>query len=120
MAKIMIVDDSSTIIHQLEFILQSGGYEVIVARDGLEGIKKLEENDDIDLVISDINMPNMNGFDMVKTMTSKKNIKVYMLSTEGDTRMIRKAKESGAKGYIIKPFNPDELLEIVGKATKAA
>ncbi|MBQ47213.1 MAG: hypothetical protein CMP10_07070 [Zetaproteobacteria bacterium] len=120
MAKILIVDDSSTIILQLEHFLEGAGYEVVVARDGTEGIEKLEEHDNIDLVLSDINMPKMNGFEMVKEMTTKKNVKVFMLSTEGDSRMIKKAKEAGAKGYIIKPFDHDELLRIVGEATKPA
>jgi len=114
--KIMIVDDSKTIRQQVSFTLTKGGYEVIEAEDGQDGIDKLKANADIAMVISDVNMPNMNGLEMVeKLKASGSKVPVIMLTTEGAADLIQRAKEAGAKGWLVKPFQPDQLVAAVSK-----
>lgn len=114
--KIMIVDDSRTIRQQVSFTLTKGGYEVIEAGDGLEGIAKLKENPDTALIVSDVNMPNMNGLEMVETLKKEGcTVPIIMLTTEGSGELIQRAKEAGAKGWIVKPFKPDQLTAAVTK-----
>ncbi len=114
--KIMIVDDSKTIRQQVSFTLTKGGYEVIEAEDGQDGIDKLKANADVAMVISDVNMPNMNGLEMVEKLKSDGNtVPVIMLTTEGASDLIQRAKEAGAKGWLVKPFQPDQLVAAVSK-----
>ena len=116
--KIMIVDDSKTIRQQVSFTLQQGGYEVIEAEDGKDGLAKLQANPDIAMVISDVNMPNMNGLEMVEAMkldAKTSAVPVVMLTTEGATELIDRAKKAGAKGWLVKPFKPDQLVAAVTK-----
>ena len=116
--KIMIVDDSKTIRQQVSFTLQKGGYEVIEAEDGKDGLAKLQANPDIAMVISDVNMPNMNGLEMVEAMkldAKTSAVPVVMLTTEGATELIDRAKKAGAKGWLVKPFKPDQLVAAVTK-----
>lgn len=116
--KILIVDDSKTIRQQVSFTLSKGGFEVVEAEDGALGLSALRANLDVALVISDVNMPNMNGIEMVQEIAkdqSVNKIPVIMLTTEGSTELIQKAKEAGAKGWLVKPFKPDQLLAAVSK-----
>lgn len=114
--KIMIVDDSKTIRQQVSFTLTKGGYEVIEAEDGQDGIEKLKANSDIAMVISDVNMPNMNGLEMVEKLKAEGNtVPVIMLTTEGAADLIQRAKQAGAKGWLVKPFQPDQLVAAVSK-----
>lgn len=116
--KIMIVDDSKTIRQQVSFTLQKGGYEVVEAEDGKDGLAKLQANPDIAMVISDVNMPNMNGLEMVEAMkgdAKTATVPVVMLTTEGATELIDRAKKAGAKGWLVKPFKPDQLVAAVTK-----
>lgn len=116
--KILIVDDSKTIRQQVSFTLSKGGFEVVEAEDGALGLSALRANLDVALVISDVNMPNMNGIEMVHEIAkdqSVNKIPVIMLTTEGSTELIQKAKEAGAKGWLVKPFKPDQLLAAVSK-----
>jgi two-component system chemotaxis response regulator CheY len=114
--KIMIVDDSKTIRQQVTFTLTKGGYEVVEAEDGQDGIEKLKANADVAMVISDVNMPNMNGLEMVEKLKSEGNtVPVIMLTTEGAADLIQRAKEAGAKGWLVKPFQPDQLVAAVSK-----
>ncbi len=118
--KILIVDDSKTIRQQVSFTLAKGGFEVIEAEDGKDGIEKLKANTDVALVISDVNMPNMNGLEMVeaiKAAGSYSHINIIMLTTEGTPELIERAKAAGAKGWLVKPFKPEQL---VAAATKLA
>jgi two-component system chemotaxis response regulator CheY len=117
-AKILIVDDSSTVRHQVGATLASAGYEILEAEDGLQGLSTIGARRDIALVICDINMPNMNGLDMlsaVKADASNASLPVVMLTTEGKGELIQQAKRRGAKGWVVKPFNPDQLLAAIRK-----
>jgi len=118
--KILIVDDSKTIRQQVSFTLSKGGYEVVEAEDGQIGYDTLKGTADIAMVISDVNMPNMNGIEMVETISkddSVNKVPIIMLTTEGSGELIEKAKAAGAKGWLVKPFKPDQLLAAVGKLT---
>lgn len=117
--KVMIVDDSRTIRQQVSFTLSKGGYDVVEAEDGVQGIQKLSENPDLSMIITDVNMPNMNGIEMVEKMTGTgTTVPIIMLTTEGAADLIDKAKAAGAKGWLVKPFKPDQLIAAVGKLAK--
>lgn len=116
--KIMIVDDSKTIRQQVSFTLSKGGYAVIEAEDGLDGIAKLKANSDVAMIISDVNMPNMNGLEMVEQISADpelNRVPIVMLTTEGSAELIARAKAAGAKGWLVKPFKPDQLIAAVSK-----
>ena len=114
--KIMIVDDSKTIRQQVAFTLSKGGYEVVEAEDGVDGLEKLKGNADTAMIISDVNMPNMDGIAMVEQMkTDGVAIPIIMLTTEGAADLIERAKAAGAKGWLVKPFKPDQLVAAVNK-----
>ena len=118
--KILIVDDSNTIRQQVNFTLSKGGFTVVEAVDGTDGLAKLKEHGDIAMIISDVNMPNMNGLEMVeaiKAQGSHTAVPIIMLTTEGNTELIERAKKAGAKGWLVKPFKPEQL---VAAATKLA
>ena len=117
--KILIVDDSRTIRQQVTFTLSKGGYDVVEAEDGVQGIEKLKGESDIAMVISDVNMPNMDGLEMIETIhkDSITSAPIIMLTTEGSGDLISRAKAAGAKGWLVKPFEPDQLISAVNKLT---
>ncbi len=118
--KILIVDDSRTIRQQVSFTLSKGGFQVLEGEDGKDGLEKLKANTDVALVISDVNMPNMSGLEMleaIKVEASINTIPVIMLTTEGAADLINRAKAAGAKGWLVKPFKPDQLIAAVTKLT---
>lgn len=118
--KIMIVDDSASVRQQLSFVLTKGGFEVIEVCDGKEGVETLEKNRDICMIFCDVNMPVMNGLDMlekVKSAPENANLPIIMLTTEASTALIERAKTAGAKGWMVKPFHPDQVIAIANKLT---
>ena len=116
--KILIVDDSRTIRQQVSFTLVKGGYTVLEAEDGKDGLVKLKANLDVAMIISDVNMPNMNGLEMVEAISqdaTMNKIPIVMLTTEGAVELIDRAKKAGAKGWIVKPFKPEHLVAAAKK-----
>ena len=114
--KILVVDDSATIRHQVRATLAAAGFEVVEAVDGIAGAEAVEQDLEIAAVICDLNMPRMNGIDMVsRVKSSPQNAKLamIMLTTEGQGALLRRAKEAGAIGWIVKPFNPAQLVAVV-------
>ncbi|MES1164241.1 MAG: response regulator [Verrucomicrobiota bacterium] len=117
-AKILIVDDSRTIRQLVGTVLLQAGFLVVEAEDGLQGVSTIDAQRDIDLVICDINMPNMNGIEMltaVKANPRNAALPVVMLTTEGSADLIQQAKRLGAKGWVVKPFKPDQLVAAIRK-----
>jgi two-component system chemotaxis response regulator CheY len=116
--KVMVVDDSKTVRQQVGAVLTAAGYEVLEAIDGVDGVEKIGQHSDIAMVLCDVNMPRMNGLDMLTALRSEgrnDGLAVVMLTTEGQPAMIARAKQAGAKGWIVKPFKPDLLLAAVRK-----
>jgi len=114
--KILIVDDSTMLRDMLSYALNEGGYsDVVEAIDGVEGLKKVNSTQ-FDLVISDVNMPNMDGITLVseiRKIPSYAKTPILILTTERSDDMKVKGKAAGATGWIIKPFVPDQLLKAV-------
>lgn len=116
--KILVIDDSTTV--RREVVNALSGFEVLEAVDGLEGAELIESRADISLAICDINMPKMNGIEMLERVRGKQaneNLKIIMLTTEGQPGMIKKAKQLGAKGWVVKPFKPEQLCAAAKKLT---
>jgi two-component system chemotaxis response regulator CheY len=123
MAKtILVVDDSSTVRRNVSIVLKRAGFAMAEAADGQEGLAMVDSNRNIDMVICDINMPIMNGLDMVEKIKSKpenKSLPILMLTTEGQIALIKRAKQAGAVGWIVKPFDSAQLVQTVSHLTGA-
>jgi two-component system chemotaxis response regulator CheY len=118
--KILIIDDSASVRRQVSTILTSEGFEIIEAADGIEGSAHIRSDVDLALVLCDINMPRLNGLDMLESVSaeiSKKAIPVVMLTTEGEPEAMTRARRAGARGWIIKPFKDQLLVGAVKKLT---
>jgi two-component system, chemotaxis family, chemotaxis protein CheY len=119
MAKtILIVDDSSSLRMVVKLALTRAGYEVLEAGDGKEGLAQLEKAGKVHLIVSDVNMPVMDGIAFVtevKKHPRHKFTPVVMLTTEGQDAKKEQGKAAGAKAWIVKPFNPPQLLDAVSK-----
>ncbi len=117
MAKIMAVDDSASMRQMVSFTLQGAGYEVVEASDGQEAFNKAQQGQ-VDLVISDVNMPVMDGISLIKNLRALPDYKftpILMLTTESAADKKSEGKAAGATGWIVKPFNPDQLLNTIKK-----
>ena len=118
--KILIVDDSATVRQQVGLALQQSGFETVEANDGVQGLEAVQADASIAAVICDVNMPRMNGLDMVRAVKAQgrfADLPIVMLTTEGQPSLIREAREAGAKGWIIKPFKAVQLVAAVQKLT---
>jgi two-component system chemotaxis response regulator CheY len=115
-AKILIVDDSNMLRDMLKYALVDGGYsDVTEAVDGVDALEKANASQ-FDLVITDINMPNMDGFELIqelRKLNNYKNSPLLVLTTERSDEMKGKGKSAGATGWIVKPFLPDQLIQAV-------
>jgi two-component system, chemotaxis family, chemotaxis protein CheY len=117
MAKILAVDDSASMRQMVSFTLKGAGHDVIEASDGVEALG-MAQNGPVDLVISDVNMPNMDGITLIgelRKLASYKFIPILMLTTESSMDKKTQGKAAGATGWIVKPFNPDQLLATIKK-----
>lgn len=112
---ILVVDDSASIRQVVGLTLKGAGYTVIEAVDGKDALSKLD-GQKINLVISDVNMPNMDGISFVKELKQKANYKftpVIMLTTEGADEKKKEGQAAGAKAWVVKPFKPEQMLQAV-------
>ncbi|MCJ8314755.1 MAG: response regulator [Saccharospirillaceae bacterium] len=112
---ILVVDDSASIRQVVSIALKSANYEVIEACDGKDALTKLDGRK-IHLIISDVNMPNMDGITLLKEVKMLPNYKftpIIMLTTEGSDSKKQQGKAAGAKAWIVKPFKPEQLLQAV-------
>lgn len=118
MAKIILtVDDSASIRQMVAFTLKSAGYTVIEAVDGQDGLDKAKANT-ASMVLTDQNMPKMDGLTLIKALRALpqyKSVPILMLTTESSDAMKAQGKASGATGWLVKPFDPQKLLEVVKK-----
>ena len=117
MATILAVDDSASMRQMVSFTLKGAGYEVIDAVDGVDALNKAKQQA-INLVITDVNMPNMDGITLIAELRKLPNYKftpLLMLTTESAPEKKQAGKAAGATGWIVKPFNPDQLLATVKK-----
>lgn len=120
MTKILVVDDSNSIRDMVSFTLKSAGFETAEAKDGLEGLSKAKSSS-FDLVISDVNMPNMDGITLcqeLRKLPSFKFTPILMLTTESSTEMKMRGKAAGATGWLVKPFNPEKLLATIKRVVR--
>ena len=119
MAKtILIVDDSTSLRVVVKIALVRAGYDVIEAGDGKEGLAALDKAGKVNLIVSDVNMPNMDGITFVthvKQHPRHKFTPVIMLTTEGQDGKKQEGRAAGAKAWIVKPFSPPQLLDAVSK-----
>ncbi len=117
MAKtIMTADDSRSVRQMVSFTLQQAGYNVVEAEDGKDAFAKLNEK--VNMVLTDLNMPNMDGLELIRAIRAEPHYKfmpVIMLTTESQANKKQEGKAAGATGWIIKPFNPEQLLAVVKK-----
>ena len=113
MAQILVVDDSNTMREIVSTFLKQNGFEVALANDGRDGLKQLQQDADIKLVVSDINMPNMDGLTMaekIRTELGNSAVRIVMLTTEDNAGMRARGKEIGITGWIVKPFRGEAVL----------
>ncbi len=118
MAKtILAVDDSTSIRQMVSFTLKGAGYDVVEAVDGQDGLDKAKSKS-ISLVLTDQNMPKMDGLSLIKSLRGLPQYKttpILMLTTEAGDDMKAKGKAAGATGWLVKPFDPQKLLDVVKK-----
>jgi CheY-like chemotaxis protein len=114
--KVLVVDDSKLMHKMYEVMLRQ--YPLVYALDGREALARLEEHQDVDLVILDINMPNMNGLEFLGELRAdrgKSGIAVVVISTEGREEDTARGLEAGAAAYIKKPFHREEILDVIAR-----
>lgn len=117
---ILIVDDSESIREVVKFTLENEGFDVLVGNDGKDALKFLDGRT-LDMVITDLHMPEMNGIELIKEVRVKedyKRIPILFLTTESQAQKKNEAKEAGATGWIVKPFVPAKLIEAVNKVMR--
>ncbi len=118
---ILAIDDSASIRQMVGMTLQTAGYVVVAAVDGADGLAKATAQP-VDAVITDLNMPNMNGIEFLRAFRAHpagRGVPVVLLTTESDEELKRQAREAGATGWIVKPFKQDQLLAVVKKVAGA-
>jgi len=118
--KILIVDDSTTIREQVRAAFAGAEFEIMEAGDGVEGIEVITGCSDLAAILCDVNMPRLDGLRMLEILKDKGrlvNLPVVMLTTEGQPALVQRAKAAGAKGWIVKPFKPEQLVATMRKLT---
>jgi two-component system chemotaxis response regulator CheY len=115
--KILTVDDSASMRQMVSFTLKGAGYDVVEAVDGKDALGKVQ-GADIGMIITDLNMPNMDGIELIRAvrgMPGLKFIPIVLLTTESQDSKKKEGKEAGATGWIVKPFKPEQLVAVVKK-----
>jgi two-component system chemotaxis response regulator CheY len=110
---VLVVDDSKTIRNLVAFVLKSEGFKVTTAEDGLDAIEKLYNIEAVDLIVTDVNMPRMDGFTFIKNIRAQdeyKDIPIIVLSTEGQEDDIQTGISLGANLYMVKPAQPEKMV----------
>ena len=118
MARILAVDDSPSMRQMVGVTLKSAGYEVLEACDGREALNLAKEQAAVDLVITDVNMPNMDGITLVRELRllpHYRGVPLLVLTTEASAEKKLEGKAAGATGWVVKPFSPDRLLATIAR-----
>lgn len=116
----LVVDDSTSMRQMVAFALQSAGFETIEGTNGSDALAK-GKSQKVDLVITDLNMPEMDGITLVKQLRALDNYKftpILLLTTESQDAKKQEGKAAGATGWMVKPFNPEQLLAVVKKVVR--
>ncbi|TKB75811.1 MAG: response regulator [Nitrospira sp.] len=119
---VLVVDDSSTMRQMVTFSLKGAGYDVVEAGDGEEAVAKLNGGAKPHVVITDLNMPKMDGLALisaVRAMPAFKFTPILMLTTESDDAKKKAGQAAGATGWLVKPFGPDQMLAVIKKVLPA-
>jgi two-component system chemotaxis response regulator CheY len=114
----LVVDDSPTMRQMVAFTLTNAGFNVVEAEHGKDAVNKVVAGPKMDIVVTDLNMPEMDGISLIKElrkMAAFKFTPILMLTTESAIEKKQAGKEAGATGWIVKPFNPDVMLKIIAK-----
>ena len=114
---IMTADDSASVRQMVCFTLKDAGYQVVEAVDGSDALGQLKTNT-VDMLITDLNMPNMDGIELIKNVRASQQYKfipIIMLTTESQDSRKQEGKSAGATGWIVKPFKPAQLVMVVKK-----
>ena len=115
-ARVLVIDDSLLVRRQVTAALKAPGYLVTEAVDGIDALEKLLELSDTKLIVCDVNMPRMNGIELLERLKAQGSVvPVVMLTTEGQPELIQRAKLLGAKGWLVKPFKPEFLVATAAK-----
>lgn len=120
MKRILTVDDSASIRQMVSFTLRNAGYEVVEAVDGKDGLTKAS-GAKFDLIVTDLNMPNMDGTQMIAAVRKLPGcafVPILMLTTESQAEKKDEARKAGATGWIVKPFNAEQLIAVIQKLVK--
>ena len=118
----LIVDDSRTMRQMVAFTLTNAGFTVVEAEDGKDAVSKVSGGAKMDIVVTDLNMPEMDGIALIKELRKMSTFKftpILMLTTESAMEKKKEGKEAGATGWIVKPFNPEVLLKTIAKVLPA-
>ncbi len=121
--KVLVVDDSKSTRQQVSLALTQAGFEVVEADDGVAGSEAMRAHRDVGMVICDLNMPRMNGLELVETIKAdpaNADLPIIMLSTEGQPGLMKRARQAGAKGWLVKPFKAQMLVSTAEKLTAGA
>ena len=120
MKKILAVDDSSSVRQMVNFTLKGAGYDVVDAVDGKDGLAKAGK-DKFDMIITDLNMPNVDGIQLItelRKLPGYSFVPILMLTTESQTEKKDAGRKAGATGWIVKPFNAEQLTSVIRKLVK--
>jgi len=117
---VLVVDDSTSMRQMVTFTMKEAGFEVIEGSNGQEALTRVDGKP-VSLVITDLNMPVMDGMTLIRTLRAKPEFKftpILMLTTESQQEKKMEGKAAGATGWIVKPFNPEQLLQVVQKVVR--
>lgn len=115
MSSILAVDDSPSMRRLVKHVLSSNGFEVVMAEDGVDALDQAKKNT-VDLVLTDVNMPNMDGLQLIRELRglpSYRYVPMLVLTTESDVKKKMEGKQAGATGWIVKPFDPTQLIKTI-------
>ena len=116
----LVVDDSTSMRQMVSFTLKESGFDVIEAGNGVEALQNVDGKS-VTVVVTDLNMPEMDGMTLIKELRSKSEYKftpILMLTTESQDSKKQEGRAAGATGWIVKPFNPEQLMQVIKKVVR--